>query len=78
MDYQKLKGLIRARGRTYADVSKASGISISAFNNKMTGKTEFTIDEVRRVAYTLDIPSVEIVTYFFDKGDTAENEDIKD
>ena len=69
MNYQELKGRIRAKGLTYEDVSKKTGIGISALNNKLSGKTKFNVQEVKSISDCLDIQSTEIVKYFFNDKD---------
>ena len=78
MNYQKLKGLIRAKGLTYDKVSQKTGIGISALNNKLNNVTKFNVQEVKKVADCLDIQSNEIVDYFFNEDKEKEIENNQD
>lgn len=63
-ELSKLKGRIREKGSNYRDISKEIGMSLSAFNDKMNGRTAFDIVEASKVAAILDI-SPENIAYFF-------------
>ena len=61
---ENLKGRIKEKKISYALLSKKTGISVSALNNKLNGRSTFDIVEAGRLSSVLDIPPEEIV-YFF-------------
>lgn len=63
MNALMLKGRIIAKGFTQADIARKLGISKTAFNNKLNGKSEFTASEIKTLVTVLDIDDV--AAYFF-------------
>lgn len=61
---KRLKERISEKGETYSSLSKEIGISLSAFNNKINGRSSFDIIEASQLSSILDIEPQEIV-YFF-------------
>ena len=61
---ENLKGRIKEKKISYASLSKKTGISVSALNNKINGRSTFDIVEAGMLSSVLDIPPEEIV-YFF-------------
>lgn len=53
--YQKLKGVMTEKSITYADFSRVLGISITAVNNKINGKSDFLLSEVEIINKAFDI-----------------------
>lgn len=51
----KLKGLLAERGLKQIDVADALCISLSTFNNKMLGKNDFTLREIKELARFLNV-----------------------
>lgn len=66
MGNDKLKGALRARGKTYADCAKAIGISTTAFSQKINEKSTFDIIEVNAMVSYLDLSKTEAVDIFFE------------
>ena len=60
----KLKGRIKEKGRNYEQLSHELGISVSAFNNKVNGRSEFDIVEAGKLSSILDIPPRDIINFF--------------
>ena len=46
----KLRGLMAEKGIKQIDLADQLNISLSAMNNKMIGKTEFTLREIKEIA----------------------------
>lgn len=65
MDYLSLLGKIRASGMTQTDVAQKIGVSVATLNKKLRGHTDFTQTEIRNICRVLEIPDVEIPSYFF-------------
>lgn len=55
MDYSKLKGLMREKGVTQAELAKKIGMAESTLNLKLSGKSFFKADEILKIAEILDI-----------------------
>lgn len=66
MDYSKLKGLMREKGYTQAELARAIGISESTLNLKLSGKSFFKADEILKISSVLDIMRP-LDDYFFCK-----------
>lgn len=66
----KKQGLLKERLKqekiNYRIASKASGISLSAFNNKMNGVSEFTLTEIIGIINLLHLTAEEVTAIFFD------------
>lgn len=63
-ELSKLKGRIREKNSSYRSISNEIGMSLSAFNDKMNGKTAFDIVEASKVAAILDISPEDISKFF--------------
>ena len=70
--YQKLKGALRERGLTYADVSKLLNISETAVGFKINGTSDFYISEV-----LIMLNAYKIKTDVFFTDDSCEFNNIK-
>ena len=55
MDRKKLKAKIVENGFNQATISEKIGISLAAFNNKLNGKSSFTISEADKICDVLSI-----------------------
>lgn len=66
MAYSKLKGRIVEKYDTMRNFAKELGISRQALSMKMTGKRQFSMDEIRHYSDLLEIPKDEIGTFFFE------------
>lgn len=60
-----LKGKLLENGKTYLDCATVLGISISAFNEKMNGKTKFNIEEANSLANFINLSKDERLNIFF-------------
>lgn len=47
--YNKLKGALRERGITYAEISKILGISKATFCRKINGESDFFLSEAEKL-----------------------------
>ena len=65
MSYPKLRGAIREKFGTQEAFAKAMGKSETTISAKLTGKTEWTRQEVEDACRLLDIPIAEAHAYFF-------------
>ncbi len=61
----ELKGLLREKKINYETLSKEMKMSLSAFSNKINGKSVFNIVEVDKIATIADIEKEKIPLYFF-------------
>ena len=61
---ERLKGRIKDRNMSYSSLANDIGISLSAFNNKINGRSAFDIVEAGALSSVLDI-SPEDIVYFF-------------
>ncbi|WP_321024973.1 helix-turn-helix domain-containing protein [Eisenbergiella porci] len=62
----ELKGLIRSKGKTYRSLSKETGISVDALNNKLNGYSPIDSDDVEILVNALEIdPSTNEIVRFF-------------
>lgn len=59
MNCNKLKGKLIEKGMTYEDCSTILNISITAFSNKMNGKSVFTVPEANKLSNALDLDNIE-------------------
>ena len=64
MNLNKLKGIIRERGKSYIDCSNAIGKSVASFNSKMNGKTSFYIEELEELGNYLGMTDGEKIEVF--------------
>jgi DNA-binding Xre family transcriptional regulator len=64
-DFSKLRGLMREKNVTQAELAGIIGINISSLNAKLNNKSNFTTVEIDGVCEALDISNVDIGRYFF-------------
>lgn len=64
MNIQMLKGKLYEKQKTYRDMAKALGISVTAVNNKMNGKTEFDCAEACIIKNWLPLSDKESIDIF--------------
>ncbi len=64
-DYSKLRGKITEKFSTQSNFAKALGISEHSLSTKVSGKTPFKQAEISAACALLDIPSAEVMDYFF-------------
>ena len=64
VNLDKLRGLLAEKKTTYEQCAKAIGISKYQFSRKMTGITQFWIDEVIDLCLFLKLSKEEIYTIF--------------
>lgn len=60
-----LKGKIREENKNYRSLSKETGISVNALNNKLNGYSVFDMREVSIMVEKLNIQPNDIIKYFF-------------
>lgn len=65
MEYSNLRGAIRAKFKTQEAFAKALGISPCGLSNKLNGKTEWTVAEIRLGCALLGLSAEDIPSYFF-------------
>lgn len=58
--YCKLKGLMTEKNITQAQLAKLLGISVSTLNLKLNGKSDFTIQEGKKISRILN-EEVEVI-----------------
>ena len=66
-DYSKLRGKIREVFKTQENFAKSVGISSASLSAKLTGKVQFTQNEINTICALLEIDSAEIAVYFFNR-----------
>lgn len=59
MNLPKLKGIIREKGKNYAQCANAIGKSVTTFNSKMNGKSNFDIVELEDLGNFLEMSDFE-------------------
>lgn len=64
MNIQMLKGKLYEKQKTYRDMAEALGISVTAVNNKMNGKTEFDCAEACIIKNWLPLSDKESIDIF--------------
>lgn len=52
---EKVKGLMAENGLKQIDIAVELGISLVALQNKLNGKTDFKLDEIRQLARTFNV-----------------------
>jgi hypothetical protein len=62
--YQKLKGAIVGKGKTYEECARGLGISVTAFSNKINGKAGFKVEEAAKLSELLDLTKEDRVEIF--------------
>lgn len=65
MDVNKLRYFIADRGMNMAAYEQALGISRTALYRKMSGKTEFTRDEIEKTIVFLRLSEADTISIFF-------------
>lgn len=67
MNTNLLKGEIKARGMTQADISREIGVSLSRFNAKLNNchGAEFSLAEVRSLKNLLNLSPSQVDIIFF-------------
>lgn len=65
MNSQRLKGIIRGRGKTQSDVAIAIGMSLCAFNKKINDIAEFRLSELQSIISYLEMTPQEVNDIFF-------------
>lgn len=60
----KLKGIMVEKSKTYADGAKAIGCSVTAFSQKMNGKSKFTVPEANDLSNALGLSREERANIF--------------
>ena len=48
--FRKLKGILTMNGMTQQDLANLLGLSASTLNFKINGKTEFTLNEAKKIS----------------------------
>lgn len=66
-DHSKLLGRIVEKYGTRGIFAEAAGMTASQLYSRLQGTTEFTAEEIDRIATALEIPQSEIPAYFFTK-----------
>lgn len=64
-NYNKLRGKIREAQLTNSGLAQLIGISATSLSNKLNGKVDFTLTEIRKILIALNIPPTEMNLYFF-------------
>ena len=67
MDRNGLRGRIIAKGFSIDAFCKAIGMTRVTFNRRMSGKTEFTRDEIAKIMEVLELTVEEMYSIFFIK-----------
>lgn len=55
--YPKLKGYLKEKGIKQKTIAIVLGIKLNAFNNKLNGRSDFTMSEVKTLCEYLEIKS---------------------
>lgn len=61
--YAKLRGRMAEKGVTQLMLAKLMGLSPTSVNFKLSGKSDFTVKEMKMLKYSLDLESID--EYFF-------------
>lgn len=64
-DYSKLRGRIREEGLTQEEFAKKIGISPTSLSHRLTGKLEFSQNEIIKTMDVLSINKDVMDEYFF-------------
>lgn len=64
MKSNELKGLIVAKGYMIKDLSEKMKISTQSISKKLNGKTQFNLEDIKKLMEILDIPNEDIAKYF--------------
>lgn len=65
VNIQKLKGRLREKDRTQAELARYLGISSATVNQKLNGTRPISLDEADKIASFLDIGEMDFRAYFF-------------
>lgn len=65
LKYAKLRGRIKEKFSTEKAFSEALGVSLISVSKKLTGKTQFGSEDIKKWCNLLDISLKEVGTYFF-------------
>lgn len=63
--HMKLRGRIAEAGYTLSAFCVEAGFVGPTLSCKLTGRSPFSVPEIKRIAKVLSIPDDEIATYFF-------------
>lgn len=66
MEYNKLRGRIVEKYDTMSNFAEKIGSSRQTVSQKLTGKSEFSRDDIQRYADALEIPKDDIGVFFFE------------
>lgn len=61
----ELKGILREKKITYEALSRFLKMSLSAFSNKINGKSVFNLLEANKIGQQVGIKREDMGTYFF-------------
>ena len=64
-DYSKLTGRIIEKCGTRKEFAKAIGLTPETISMRLSGKRDFSRDEIFRIAQVLEIPYSDLEPYFF-------------
>ena len=64
MNLQKLKGKLRECNTNYQETASCLGLSVTAFSNKINGKSKFYIDEIEKLSNRLNLSDAEKIDIF--------------
>ncbi len=64
MDTQKLKGKMAEKNVTQKDLAHALNVTENTFSYKLSGKSDFSLSEVRKISQRLSLTKDEMVTIF--------------
>ncbi len=67
MDEKKLKAAMVEAGKSVPDMAAACGISVSSWQNKFKGRTDFTVEEANCIMHTLKLTPTRMKEIFFTK-----------
>lgn len=65
MNYLKLRGAIKGMGYTESEFATKLGISRTSMSQKLCGKADFTINEVKNITALLSLADEEVMAIFF-------------
>ena len=66
MKNKELMAEMKRADKTQQQMSDALSITISTFNKKINGQSQFTVKEVSKIKDVLDIDNDRLLTIFFD------------
>ena len=65
MNRNKLIVKIKEQGKTIQQMAAEVGISLTAMSRKINGKTQFTREEIEKIADLLELTNEELLAIFF-------------